>query len=136
MVINVGDTKDNNSKCTDSSINIQRDLMNSFNVPVLYTPGDNEWLDCYDKSKVETHPMERLAFIRKTYFSNKQTLGKNPTYVENQVKSGYPENARLIKGNVAFITAHVVGGNNNFDPLSKKNTLEYFQEILLILTGL
>ena len=127
LIFHVGDTKDNNSPCTNSSTNIQRNIMNSFNAPVLYTPGDNEWLDCSGSNKGEAHSSERLAHIRKTFFSNKRTLGRNPSVVENQIITGYPENARLSVGDVAFMTAHVVGGNNNFDPLSKQNTLEYFQ---------
>ena len=40
---------------------------------------------------------------------------------------GYPENARLMKKNIAFITAHVIGEQNNFDPYNKENTLEFLQ---------
>ena len=127
LIVHVGDTQISNSPCTESLNLLQYDLINSLNAPVLYTPGDNEWLDCHDKDKGNSFNLERLDFIRKTYFSNNLTLGKNPLIVENQKRNGYPENARLMQNNVVFITTHIVGGNNNFDPFSKKNTFEYLK---------
>ena len=127
LIVHVGDTQNGFFQCTDSLSDLQRKLMNSLKAPVLYTPGDNEWRDCTDKTKGESHNLERLAYIRKTYFSNNRTLGRKSSIVENQSMLGFPENARLINDNVAFITAHVVGENNNFDPMSKQNTLEYLE---------
>ena len=127
LVVHLGDTESFPSLCTDSYIDQQYDFMNSLNAPVLFTPGDNDWLDCIDETKGEFYNLERLANIRETFFSKNQNLGKKSSVFENQSISGYPENARILKNNVAFISAHVVGGNNNFDPFSKKNTLEYLQ---------
>ena len=127
LIVHVGDILDYWSKCTDSNTDYQLNLMNNLNVPVLYTPGDNEWRDCINTEKGDTHNLERLAYIRKTFFSKNKTLGRNPSIVENQRLRGYPENARLLKKNIAFISAHVIGTQNNFDPYSKENTLEYLQ---------
>lgn len=126
LIIHVGDTF-GGQPCTDTMLDLQLEIMNSLNAPVLYTPGDNEWRDCVDLAKGEDHNLERLAYIRKTYFSDQKTLGMHPTFVENQSTRGYPENARLMMKNIAFITAHVVGSSNNFDPMSKKNTEEFFE---------
>ena len=126
LIVHVGDIIDYWSPCTDSKTDYQRDLINNLNIPVLYTPGDNEWRDCINVAKGHTYNLERLAYIRETFFSMNKTLGGNPSIVENQRMRGYPENARLIKKNIAFITAHVVGSQNNLDPYSKENTLEYF----------
>ncbi len=126
LVIHVGDTLGGREPCTNSMINLQKDIMNQLNAPVLYTPGDNEWRDCYQDKKVDVYNnIERLDYIRQTHFSNKRTLGKNPVQIENQSKKGYPENARLMINNVAFISAHVIGGNNNYDPTNEINTMEY-----------
>ena len=118
LIIHLGDTQYWSSQCVDTYSNLQYELMNSLKTPVLFTPGDNDWLDCPNK-------IDRLGEIRETFFSKDLTLGRNPSIVENQRLRGYPENSRLMKRNVAFITAHVVGENNNFDPYIKKNTLEY-----------
>ena len=127
LIVHVGDTLPSGSLCEDYEIDNQRELINNFNSPVLYTPGDNEWRDCIDEDKGEFYNLERLSYIRKSYFSKNQTLGRNPSVVENQRMRGYPENARLMKNNIAFITAHLVGSQNNFDPFSKENILEFIQ---------
>tara|TARA_B100000212_G_scaffold68778_1_gene48136 strand:- start:8840 stop:9895 length:1056 start_codon:yes stop_codon:yes gene_type:complete len=128
LIIHVGDVLiHGGSQCTDSRINHQLNLMNNLNTSVLYTPGDNEWRDCRDKEKGDMHNLERLAYIRKTYFAQDKTLGKNPSIVENQRIRGYPENARLMIKKIAFITAHNIGSNNNFDFYSKENISEYLK---------
>ena len=53
LVIHTGDSI-GKEPCTDFIIDLQRDLMNRLNSPVLYTPGDNEWRDCKDKTKSDT----------------------------------------------------------------------------------
>lgn len=93
---------------------------------MLYTPGDNEWVDCVDKVESNNFKIDRLSYLRKLFFLKKQTLGKNKIDIENQSARRYPENARLMLGDVAFITTHNVSNYNNFDPQSKQNTLEYF----------
>ena len=126
LIIHVGDTLGGREPCTDSMIDLQRNIMNRLDAPVLYTPGDNEWRDCYQEKKGDVYDnQERLAYIRKTYFSDNKTLGKNSISVENQRLDGYPENARLMIDDVAFISAHIVGSNNNFDPINVRNTMEY-----------
>ena len=125
LIVHTGDTF-GGQPCSNSMLDLQHEIMNKLNAPVLYTPGDNEWRDCSDETIGATHNLERLGYIRKTYFSNQKTLGKISEFVENQRERGYPENMRLMKNNVAFITAHVVGSDNNFDPMNKQNTMEYF----------
>ena len=126
LIVSLGDTF-GGQPCTNSMIDLQREIMNKLNAPVLYTPGDNEWRDCVDETMANTYNFERLSYIRKTYFSNQQTLGKISEFVENQRERGYPENMRLKKNNIVFISAHVIGSNNNFDPMSKQNTMEFFE---------
>lgn len=126
LFIHVGDTLGRDEPCTNSMIDLQRKMLNSLDAPVFYTPGDNEWRDCYQKNGENYDNQERLEYIRKTYYSNNKTLGKNALYVENYKSNGYPENARIMIANVAFISAHVIGSNNNHDPRSERNTKEYF----------
>ena len=126
LFIHVGDTFGRVEPCTNSMIDLQRKMLNSLDAPVFYTPGDNEWRDCYQKNGENYDNQERLEYIRKTYYSDNKTLGKNALYVENYRSNGYPENARIMIENVAFISAHVIGSGNNFDPRSERNTKEYF----------
>ncbi len=115
LVVHLGDTHGHRT-CDDAVLDTMRGFMNDFGAPVLYTPGDNEWTDCRDTQQGKFDPLRRLAYIRSSYFQTGQTLGRAPVPVENQGGAGYPENARLKMNNSGFITLHVVGSNNNFDP--------------------
>ena len=115
LVVHIGDTH-NHYTCEDALIDQLRGYMNRFLAPVLYTPGDNEWTDCKKTEVGNFDPIERLSYIRATHFQNSMTLGQRPIPVENQAKDGFPENARLILNNIGFVTVHVVGSNNNFNP--------------------
>ena len=115
LVVHVGDLHGHQT-CGNDRLDELRGYMNEFTAPVLYTPGDNEWTDCSETEAGPFDPLERLAYIRKTYFKSEASLGANPVKLTTQAKRGYPENARHMVGNVGFITVHVVGSNNNFSP--------------------
>ncbi len=126
LIIHTGDLFADKNQCTNSIYNIHLKLINTLNAPVLYTPGDNEWVDCVNEAKSDNYSIDRLSYLRKLFFLKKKTLGKNKIDIENQGARNYPENARLMIEDVAFITTHNVSSHNNFDPQSKENTLEYF----------
>lgn len=125
LVVHVGDTHGHYT-CDDALMDQMRGFMNDFDAPVLYTPDDNEWTDCHSTEVGDFAPLERLAYLRRSYFNKGTTLGAQPENVKNQSKDGYPENARLMKGNVGFITVHVVGSNNNFSPSDPKAADEFY----------
>lgn len=132
FTVHVGDTKSGSTHCSDKMLLDQLDFMNSFEAPLVYTPGDNEWTDCHRKKAGRFDPIERLAFLRKHYFSlGPRSLGKAPMKLERQSDAmkefaGYPENARFVKEGVYFITAHVVGSNNNFEVRDRRAAREFF----------
>lgn len=132
FTVHVGDTKSGSTHCSDKMLLDQLDFMNSFDAPLVYTPGDNEWTDCHRKKAGRFDPIERLAFLRKHYFSRgPQSFGKAPMKLERQSDlmkefAGYPENARFVKEGVHFITAHVVGSNNNFEVRDRRAVREFF----------
>lgn len=126
LVIHVGDTKGGGA-CTDEILTDQLNYMNSFETPVLYTPGDNEWADCPRFTDGVDDPLERLGFIRKTYFSEPdKSLGKQVQILEHQAKEGFPENARFTRNGISFITAHIVGSNNNLQATGDMATVAEF----------
>ena len=125
LIIHTGDTHGHYT-CDNATMDNLRSYMNDFKAPVLYTPGDNEWTDCKSTKVGTFEPLERLNYLRQTHFKNGKTLGSLPEKVINQNKDGYPENARLIKNNIGFITLHVVGSNNNFIQSDIKAMKEFF----------
>jgi hypothetical protein len=92
--------------CEDSRYVQVRGWFKEVKAPFVYTPGDNEWMDCAD-------PAGRLAFLRNTFFPNDQSLGERTLTVTNQRARGYPENARWSLGGVVFATLNVPGPNDN-----------------------
>ncbi len=127
LVIHVGDTKSGGTECSDAMLDDQLAFLGTFATPTLYTPGDNEWTDCHRANAGGFDPLERLAYIRDTYFADPATtFGAETLEVAHQGADGYPENARLTHGGVTFVTAHVVGSNNNFEIRDSAAVDEFF----------
>ena len=89
----------------------------TFQKPLVYIPGDNEWTDCHRKNNGPFDPLERLAKIRAMFFPQATSLGQQTLAVIRQSDASsfthMVENARWVTQNVLFVTVHVVGSNNN-----------------------
>ena len=100
--------------------------------PLIYTPGDNEWLNCHLERAGKFDPRERLNKLREVFFPDPtRSIGDNHMVVEPQsavlpARSAYVENVRFWRNNVLFVAVHVVGMNNGFEPSSKESIEEYF----------
>lgn len=113
-VIHVGDIF--SEPCRDEAYRRTRDVFDAIPHPVVYTPGDNEWTDCYDGSP-ETEPYGRLASLRDILFDDPSTSrGGRRIPLEHQGddprRGELPENARWIHDDVVFATVHIVGSAN------------------------
>ncbi len=127
LVIHVGDTKSGSTPCSDEALAKQLSYLNTFAAPLLYSIGDNEWTDCHREKAGKFDPLERLAFIRKTYFTTgTKSFGLTKVDVTSQAVEGYPENAKLIHKDVMFVTVHVPGSNNNFEVRDPNAMAEFF----------
>jgi len=116
FTIFAGDTKNGSSECTDQAIGADViDIFNRIDVPTMYTLGDNEWTDCHRANNGSMDPLDRLSFLRQTFFSKAATQGLNPIAVERQGALGqaYSENSRFEKNQVEFVALHIPGSNNN-----------------------
>jgi hypothetical protein len=114
-VVHVGDIKSGSTACSDERLLLVRDAFESFRDPVVYTPGDNEWTDCHRPAAGSFDPLERLSFVRSTFFPQPgSTLGRRVEHVEAQRE--LPENVRWVRSRVAFATLHVVGSDNGLAP--------------------
>jgi hypothetical protein len=77
--------------CTDAMYQRARDQFNGLRHPVIYTPGDNEWFDCWEAGSGGYVPQERLARLRQIFYTTPaQSLGgrriplvSQPEFVEN-----------------------------------------------------
>ncbi|MGH9001563.1 MAG: hypothetical protein ACRDYV_00380, partial [Acidimicrobiia bacterium] len=117
--IHDGDIKPPEPECAEDRYPEVRDTFNRLAHPLVYTPGDNEWLDCAEKN-------ERLALIRRTFFPDRMSLGRRRIELVRQ-DAPYVENARWDHGGVTFVTLHIVGSGDNradpgeFDPRRRAN---------------
>ncbi|CAM8648411.1 hypothetical protein MCEMSE6_02199 [Oxalobacteraceae bacterium] len=120
FTIHVGDIKSGSTLCSDDMFARVYSQFMSFDKPLIYTPGDNEWTDCHRKNNGPYDPIERLQKIRGMFFSSDQSLGRQPLTLELQSAHAafrnFPENRRWAVENISFATIHMVGSNNNDQP--------------------
>jgi hypothetical protein len=103
--------------CSDENFQHSLAAMNSFRLPVVYTPGDNEWTDCYEDIAGRYAPLERLRYLRRTFFANpERSLGLRTMALASQSGDSsfaeFVENQRWIRGGFVFATVHMVGSGN------------------------
>jgi hypothetical protein len=125
FVMHTGDIKAGSERCDDSLIKSRFDLFQKFRTAFIFTPGDNDWTDCHRPNNGRYNPLERLDFLRHTFFPTpKKSTGRRPISVIPQSMAHkatfakYVENVLFVRNRVVFSTVHVVGSNNNLDPWS------------------
>ncbi len=106
--IHDGDVKDGPPPCTEETYLATRDLFDRFRHPLIYTPGDNEWTDCWRSGG---DPLDRLAALRRLFFRDGASRGR-PRMALTRQSDRFPENARWKWGGVTFATVHLAGSNN------------------------
>lgn len=116
FVAHVGDIKNGSSVCSDEYFSYIRRQFDTFTHPLVYTPGDNEWVDCHRANNGAYNPLERLDKIREIFFNQPgKTLGATMP-VKSQENLGLPEDVRFDKNRVAFSVLNVQGSNNSLLP--------------------
>jgi hypothetical protein len=108
FIIHVGDIKSGSSVCTDAYTARIADLFRGLPVPVAYTPGDNEWTDCW---RAGGDPRARLAALRRVFYGDPAVLRLGELGAVHP-DPAYPENYYFLRGGAMFAALHVVGSNN------------------------
>ncbi len=118
LAIHVGSIKGENERCEDKLYEQRRALLIQSPVPLILTPGDNDWADCDREAAGQYGPVERLNRLRDLFFDGPQSLGRLRLDLHRQSETvryrGYPENARWEYGKVMFATFNTPGNQNNF----------------------
>ena len=116
FVTHVGDIKNGSSVCSDEYFQHIRSAFDTFEHPLVFTPGDNEWVDCHRTNNGAYNPLERLDKLREIFFNEPgKTLGETMP-VQTQEALGLPENVRFTQNRVAFSVVNVQGSNNSLQP--------------------
>ena len=107
-------------KCTDAAYPALRtNFFDKFTRPIIYTIGDNEWVDCDRAVKGSYDPLTRLALVRSNFFQDAtgayislggKFKGTTPKILHDAV---YPELQMFSYKGITFIVPHVPGSANN-----------------------
>ncbi|HYQ26622.1 MAG TPA: hypothetical protein VER04_05360 [Polyangiaceae bacterium] len=116
--LHLGDIKDGSSRCDDSYFAQVFAGFSTLTIPLIYTPGDNEWTDCHRSNNGAYDPLERLDAVRKLFFPVPGlALAGGFKQVSTQADDAgfekYVENQLWFESGVAFGTVHVVGSNDS-----------------------
>jgi hypothetical protein len=115
----IGDTKSGSTRCDDSQATKTLGYFSRFQIPIIYSIGDNEWTDCLRTNNGAYDPLGRLSLIRRTFFSTNETLGATAMTVTRQSDDPayrlYSENAMVVVGPAVFVSIHMPGSNNNLE---------------------
>jgi hypothetical protein len=127
--VHVGDTK-GFGDCGRAFQEGQRDFFMRFEAPVVYTPGNNEWADCWKENRGSADPTEILAMMREVFWSKAESLGRAhmPLVRESDELPGFrefAENARWSHGGATFATLNLAGTHNNQDLRVEKYWREF-----------
>ena len=120
--LHVGDLKASREPCTDALLERRIALLDRCPLPLVYTPGDNEWLDCWRDPSADFDPIERLSWLRRRIFERESPLlGAGAaashgllTSLDRQsaAEGGLPENLRWFAGGAVWITLNLPGSDN------------------------
>jgi hypothetical protein len=117
-VVHVGDIKNGSTRCDDEYFALVAEYFSAFELPLVYTPGDNEWTDCHRANNGAYHPLERLNALRDVFFANPGVTLGEPAGVLSQAAipahSIFVENQLWMEAAVVFSVVHVVGSANGY----------------------
>lgn len=123
FLVHIGDV--HGGHCGNDALDARLRSLRSMAVPVIYTPGDNEWADCHAAGSGGFQPLERLDRIRSTFFADRgRSLGVRTIAFESQGTDPawreFVENTRWRFGGFAFATIHVAGSGNATAPFATR----------------
>ncbi|MGH9023569.1 MAG: hypothetical protein ACRDV9_10795 [Acidimicrobiia bacterium] len=114
-VVHNGDIWEAGTACTEENFEEQRALFDGFAHPFIYTPGDNEWLDCPEGAS-----RRHLSTIRRIFFGTDESLGRSRLLVARQGPN-FVENARWSHQGIVFTTLSVPGPDGGGGDFRKRN---------------
>ena len=118
--VHVGDIKNGSTRCDDAYFTTIFDEFARFTLPLLYTPGDNEWTDCHRANNGAYDPLERLDVLRSLFFAEPGVTLGEPHPVLSQAAiaehAAFVENQLFSAASVVFSVVHVVGSANGVAP--------------------
>jgi hypothetical protein len=118
FAVHVGDFKSAIERCSDELFLQRKEWFELLRHPLIFVPGDNEWIDCKRGLGEGHEPLERLRKLRELFFSGGASLGQRILRLARQPEASrgahdYPEHARWEHERVLFLTLNAPGPDNN-----------------------
>jgi hypothetical protein len=121
LTLHVGDLKGSGESCSDALLERRVALLERCPTPLVFTPGDNDWLDCWQDRAGAFPPRDRLDWLRRRIFLRPQPLlgaaapgftGLAEIEQQSSVSGGPPENLRWYAAGALWLTLNLPGSNN------------------------
>ncbi len=113
-----GNLKGPRESCVDHLYERRRDLLEASRAPVVFVPGQRDWITCGASGAGGYDPVERLDFLRQNFYGDANALGETPLALTRESEVSrfrpYRENVRWQVGDTVFVTLNVPNGNNHF----------------------
>jgi len=128
FTVHDGDLKQgSNSPCNNALYENSIGFLNMLQAPAMFTPGDNDWVDCDRPNNGGFSSLERLSHERQVLFGSPETFGQRRFQQNVQTATvclgedathtrfleGCVENRRWTYGRVTYATFNVQGSCNN-----------------------
>jgi hypothetical protein len=122
LVFHVGDIHSGKQTCSYGYDRSIYDMWTAFESPLIYTPGDNEWIDCHKSKEGSQPPLDNLGYVREIFFATPgnaiavdKPLMTQAKYFDSQYPTDaeYVENVVWKQSGVVFVSVNVPGGSNN-----------------------
>lgn len=123
FTVHDGDLKQGSGSLCDDNLYYQAlTFFNALKAPAMFTPGDNDWVDCDRASNGGYNARERLDRERAIFFSTPYSMGQRQLHQDVQgeplclgLNGAVPcvENRRWHAGRVTYVTLNVQGSCNN-----------------------
>jgi len=118
FVVYDGNLKGTRETCADHLYERRRALLNASRAPLIFVPGQRDWVTCGIAGAGGYDPVERLDFLRQNFFADANSLGQYPLTLTRESEVSrfrpYRENTRWQLGDTVFIALNVPDGNNHF----------------------
>jgi hypothetical protein len=115
FTIHVGDIKSGRESCSDTLLSRRLKLLDTSPIPLIYLPGDNEWVDCRRTEDSPFDAANRLQFIRREAFGTQYSFGTKKLTTQGQ--TDFPEHRQWSFQGIQFISLNVPGSFNGIGVL-------------------
>ena len=99
--------------CVDARYQKTKQEFDDRKHPVIYTPGDNEWFDCWEPGSGAFAPQERLKRLREIFYRESPSL-------HGVRQREFVENVRWQYQGIELATLHLIGSRNGMKPFPQR----------------